>query len=145
MEFDGDAGAQYLPPGGRGTAKRWMRNGDRYRFPKHPNFPEFVQMLYRNSDRGKKIRFRHSSSAPFGGTFPRGEGIAFPYPLKASPKGIPHFISHILHLISSSPAEPFRPRVSVMRPPKGNLPNFSFNGATAVSNIFLIKTGGKHK
>ena len=49
-----------------------MRNGDRYRLPKHPYFPEFVQMLYRNSNRGKKIRFRHSSSAPLRGHLPPG-------------------------------------------------------------------------
>ena len=31
-----DEGTQYLPPGGRGTAKRWMRNGDTLSFAMQP-------------------------------------------------------------------------------------------------------------
>ena len=32
LVFAGMSAAQYLPPGGRGTAKRWMRNGDNSSF-----------------------------------------------------------------------------------------------------------------
>ena len=32
LEFVRMRAAQYLPPGGRGTAKRWMRNGDTFPF-----------------------------------------------------------------------------------------------------------------
>ena len=37
LEFVGMSAAQYLPPGGRGTAKRWMRNGDISSFGMQPN------------------------------------------------------------------------------------------------------------
>ena len=77
-------GTQCLPPGGRGTAKRWMRNGDRYRLPKHPNFPEFVQMLYRNSNRGILFPVSPFLIRPFGAPSPRGKALRSDIPTNSN-------------------------------------------------------------
>ena len=73
LVFVGLMTGKYLPPGGRGTAKRWMRNGDRYRLPSRPIFSEFVQMLYRNSNRCRKFRVSPFLIRPFGAPSPRGK------------------------------------------------------------------------
>ena len=113
--------AQYLPPGGRGTAKRWMRNGDTLPFAMRSiqtvqTFPMYLfNEMHTDSEH---IAVPHPPQCAHWGTFPPGEGIAFRHPSKfqfaiilpetgkhniskSSPKGIPHLISHILYLISS--------------------------------------------
>ena len=114
--------AQYLPPGGRGTAKRWMRNGETLPFAMQSiqiaqPFPMYlITELQTNS---KHIAVPHPPQCAHWGTFPPGEGIVPPSSVqtpiyraaeenryahhkfsKSSPKGIPYLISCISHLIS---------------------------------------------
>ena len=115
-----DAGTQCLPPGGRGTAKRWMRNGDTLPFAMRSiqtvqAFPMYLfNEMHTNMEH---IAVPHPPQCAHWGTFPPGEGIArhsslqIPIDravgenryahLKSSPKGIPHLISHISYLISA--------------------------------------------
>ena len=120
LEFDGMSAAQYLPPGGRGTAKRWMRNGDTFPFLMQSSqrvqpFPMYLfNEMHTDSEH---IAVPHPPQCAHWGTFPPGEGIVRPSSLqtpicrtlgnasqhisKSSPKGIPHLISYISYLKSS--------------------------------------------
>ena len=72
-----DEGTQYLPPGGRGTAKRWMRNGDTLSFAMQPiqtvqTFPMYLfNEMHTNMEH---IAVPHPPQCAHWGTFPRGEG-----------------------------------------------------------------------
>ena len=83
LVFVGMVTGKYLPPGGRGTAKRWMRNGDRCRILSSPNSSKFVQMLYRNSYRCGKFQVSPFLIRPFGAPSPRGKVL-----LSVSPSNI---------------------------------------------------------
>ena len=119
-----DAGTQCLPPGGRGTAKRWMRNGDTLSFLMQSNQTvQTFQLFFFTELQTNSIHIAvpHPPQCAHWGTFPPGEGIARPsslqtpiyraaeesrytHFLKSSPEGIPHLISHISYLISAYPA-----------------------------------------
>ena len=78
MEFVGIPSAQYLPPGGRGTAKRWMRNGDTFPFLTQSSqrvlpFPMYLfNEMHTDSEH---IAVPHPPQCAHWGTFPPGEGI----------------------------------------------------------------------
>ena len=115
--------AQYLPPGGRGTAKRWMRNGDT--LPVATQSIQTVQpfpMYFFNEMHTdlEHIAVPHPPQCallkhlPPGGRHCAPTSLQTPIyrtvgqnrsaNLKSSPKGIPHLISHISYLISAYPA-----------------------------------------
>ena len=81
LEFVRMSAAQYLPPRGRGTAKRWMRNGDTFPFLTQSSqrvqpFPMYLfNEMHTDSEH---IAVPHPP--PCGGTFPPGEGIALRHP-----------------------------------------------------------------
>ena len=83
LEFVRMSAAQYLPPRGRGTAKRWMRNGDTFPFLTQSSqrvqpFPMYLfNEMHTDSEH---IAVPHPP--PCGGTFPPGEGLAFRHPCK---------------------------------------------------------------
>ena len=114
-EFEkvGMTAAQCLPPGGRGTAKRWMRNGDTLPFSMQSSqrvqpFPMYLfNEMHTNMEH---IAVPHPPQCAHWGTFPPGEGMVRRSPtnsnlldcqgkptciFKSSPEGIPHLISHI--------------------------------------------------
>ena len=121
LVFVRTSAAPYLPPGGRGTAKRWMRNGDTFPFltQSSQRVQPFPMYLFneRHTD-SEHIAVPHPP--PCGGTFPPGEGIvrhsSLQIPIcrtlgnagkhisKSSPKGIHSLISYISYLISPPPA-----------------------------------------
>ena len=76
---------QYLPPGGRGTAKRWMRNGDTLPFVMQSiqtvqPFPMYLfNEMHTDSEH---IAVPHPPQCAHWGTFPPGEGIALHHPYK---------------------------------------------------------------
>ncbi|MDY4581518.1 MAG: hypothetical protein SPD81_01505, partial [Candidatus Faecousia sp.] len=104
-----------LPPGGRGTAKRWMRNGDISSFGMQLNqtvqtFPIYLfNEVHTNMEH---IAVPHPPQCAHWGTFPPGEGIAVPHLNKFQFIGLLgkndiHFFEihprrgyHILYLIS---------------------------------------------
>ena len=115
---------QCLPPGGRGTAKRWMRNGDTLPFAMQliqtvQTFPIYLfNEVHTNMEH---IAVPHPPQCAHWGTFPPGEGIArlssqqipinrfadesrYARISKSSPEGIPHLISYISYLKSRFPA-----------------------------------------
>ena len=77
--------SQNLPPGGRGTAKRWMRNGDTFPFVMQSiqtvqPFPMYLfNEMHTDSEH---IAVPHPPQCAHWGTFPPGEGIAFRHPYK---------------------------------------------------------------
>ena len=85
LEFARMSAAQYLPPGGRGTAKRWMRNGDTLPFAMQSSqrvqpFPMYLfNEMHTDS---KQIAVPHPPQCAHWGTFPPGEGIALRRPCK---------------------------------------------------------------
>ena len=85
LEFVGMSAAQYLPPGGRGTAKRWMRNGDTFPFVMQSiqtvqPFPMYLfNEMHTDSEH---IAVPHPPQCAHWGTFPPGEGIALRHPCK---------------------------------------------------------------
>ena len=80
-EFVRMSAAQYLPPGGRGTAKRWMRNGDTFPFAMQSiqtvqPFPMYLfNEMHTDSEH---IAVPHPPQCAHWGTFPPGEGIVCP-------------------------------------------------------------------
>ena len=85
LEFVRMSTAQCLPPGGRGTAKRWMRNGDT--FPFSTRSRETVQpfLMYLFDEMhidSEHIAVPHPPQCAHWGTFPPGEGIAFRHTFK---------------------------------------------------------------
>ena len=106
--------AQYLPPGGRGTAKRWMRNGDTLPFAMRSiqmvqTFPMYLfKEMHTNMEH---IAVPHPPQCALLKHLPPGGryGAAHPYKFqfigqlgktdqhisKSSPEGIPHLISYI--------------------------------------------------
>ena len=78
LVFVRTSAAQYLPPGGRGTAKRWMRNGDTLPFAMQSiqtvqTFPMYLfNELQTNSEH---IAVPHPPQCAHRGTFPPGEGM----------------------------------------------------------------------
>ena len=99
LEFVRISAAQYLPPRGRGTAKRWMRNGDTFPFLTQSSqrvqpFPMYLfNEMHTDSEH---IAVPHPP--PCGGTFPPGDGIAFRHPHRSQ------FLNH-----SRNPLRPFYP------------------------------------
>ena len=85
LVFVRTSAAQYLPPGGRGTAKRWMRNGDISFFGMHPNQTvqtfQLCSFIELQTD-SEHIAVPHPPQCAHWGTFPPGEGIALRHPCK---------------------------------------------------------------
>ena len=85
LVFVRTSAAQYLPPGGRGTAKRWMRNGDTLPFAMRSiqtvqTFPMYLfNEMHTDSE---QIAVPHPPQCAHWGTFPPGEGIALRHPIK---------------------------------------------------------------
>ena len=121
---------QCLPPGGRGTAKRWMRNGDTLPFAMQSiqtvqPFPMYL--FHEMHTDSEQIAVPHPP--PCGGTFPPGEGIArqSSQPFQTSPKGIPHLISYLSYLISSFRPIRKRPKCDFPQPSRFIGPNRCYN------------------
>ena len=118
LVFAGMSAAQYLPPGGRGTAKRWMRNGDISSFGMQPNqtvqtFPMYLfNEMHTNMEH---IAVPHPPQCallkhlPPGGRYGAADiptnsnlsgcwGKTIYTFLNSSPEGIPHLISDISYL-----------------------------------------------
>ena len=80
-----DAGTQCLPPGGRGTAKRWMRNGDTLPFAMRSiqtvqAFPMYLfNEMHTNMEH---IAVPHPPQCAHWGTFPRGKVLRGTHPNK---------------------------------------------------------------
>ena len=78
LVFVRTSAAQYLPPGGRGTAKRWMRNGDTFPFVMQSiqtvqPFPMYLfNEMHTDSE---QIAVPHPPQCAHWGTFPPGEGM----------------------------------------------------------------------
>ena len=76
---------KYLPPGGRGTAKRWMRNGDTLPFAMRSSqriqpFPMYLfNEMHTDSEH---IAVPHPPQCAHWGTFPPGEGVGAPAPVQ---------------------------------------------------------------
>ena len=87
-------GTQCLPPGGRGTAKRWMRNGDTLPFAMRSiqtvqPFPMYLfNEMHTDSEH---IAVPHPPQCAHWGTFPPGEGIAFRHPNQSPRQPYPLF------------------------------------------------------
>ena len=85
LVFVRTSAAQYLPPGGRGTAKRWMRNGETLPFAMQliqtvQTFPMYLfHEVHTNMEH---IAVPHPPQCAHWGTFPPGEGIALRHPCK---------------------------------------------------------------
>ena len=78
LVFVRTSAAQYLPPGGRGTAKRWMRNGDISSFGMHLNQTIQIFQLYLLTELQtdlEHIAVPHPPQCAHWGTFPPGEGM----------------------------------------------------------------------
>ena len=126
--------AQYLPPGGRRTAKRWMRNGDTLPFTMQSiqtvqPFPMYLfNEMHTDSEH---IAVPHPPQCAHWGTFPPGEGIAFRHHniSKSSPEGIPQLISHI-YLRSDS-----QPRTAARSPSRSRTPR---------AKPFLTSSSGRY-
>ena len=132
-----------FPRGGRGSAKRWMRNGDTLPFAMRSiqtvqTFPMYLfNEMHTDSEH---IAVPHPPQCAHWGTFPPGEGIALHHPYKFQFIGCPgetdkhnfqiipegDTTTYILYLVSS---HIFPPR----RAPRGTLPGLFYPGLTRYS------------
>ena len=90
LVFVRTSAAQYLPPGGRGTAKRWMRNGDTLPFAMQliqtvQTFPMYLfHEMHTNMEH---IAVPHPPQCAHWGTFPPGEGMVQRIPANSNLSG----------------------------------------------------------
>ena len=157
LVFVRTSAAQYLPPGGRGTAKRWMRNGDISSFGMHLNQTIQIFQLYLLTELQtdlEHIAVPHPPQCAHWGTFPPGEGIARPSSLQipiyraAEKTDIHAIILHIPLRRAAVMTPVLRRRIAVKVPVFFFLPALIFlrpvffqNGMAMALDVIVLQLG----